>query len=247
MEITEAVWEKRNLDKIVAEVDVASSDLNDFLAQAEELESEFDYIVLRIPTGDLNLLFALQSKGYFFAEALIKCRSNIKNLAYQPLYQRVLDVTTSDPVTPFELELVIEQVDKEMFTTDRISLDPGFGTRLGARRYVGMIKDELGAGAIMYSIKFRGEVAGFFILREKPNSNGEYLANLGGIFPKFQNVGLGMVMNILEIQNVANLGGRSIETTFSTNNRGALATHLELGYTLIEQKYILVKHRRLDG
>jgi hypothetical protein len=247
MKIVEAVWEKRNLDKLVAEIDVSNGDLEDFLNKSKEFEVKFDYIVVKIPTGNLDLLFTLQRNGYFFAETIIKCRSKIQNLAFNPVYQRVLDVTTSNPATPFELGLVLEQVDKEMFTTDRISLDPVFGTKLGARRYAGMIKDELGAGAIMHSVNFRGENAGFFMLREKPYSDGEYLANLGGIFPKFQNVGLGMVMNILEIQSVANLGGLSLETTFSTNNRGALATHLELGYTLIDQKYILVKHRRLDG
>lgn len=246
MEIREAVWEKRNLDKKVVEIDMQSEDFSDFLSQVEDLEFNYEYIVVKIPTGNLKLLFDLQAMGYFFAEALIRCRINVNEFELKPLYQRIMKVTSVRLATPFEQEFIVEQVKREMFVTDRVSLDPKFGTRLGARRYVGLIQDELGAGAHLYSINFRGDCAGFYILREKPKSVSGYVANLGGIFPKFQNVGLGIVMNIFEIQSVANLGGSFIETTFSSNNRGALATHLKLGYTLLEQKYVLVKHRRAD-
>jgi hypothetical protein len=241
VEIVEAIWEKRNLNRKVVEVTISSDELSEFISSEEEIESNNEYIVVKIPTGDLNLLFGLQARGYLFTEALIRCRVNVKKFAFNPFYQRILDVTSTGLTNQSEKKSVFEEIKGQMFVTDRVSLDPMFGAELGSSRYVGMLQDELTAGAQLYSINFRGELAGFYVLREK--RSGEFVANLGGIFPRFQNVGLGVAMNIFEIQSVANLGGSFVETTFSSNNRGALATHLELGYTLIEQKYVLTKHR----
>ena len=108
MEIVEAVWEKRNLDKKVVEIDMQSEDFSDFLFQVEDLEFNYEYIVVKIPAGNLNLLFDLQTMGYFFAEALIRCRINVNEFELTPLYQRIMKVTSVRLATPVEQEFIVE-------------------------------------------------------------------------------------------------------------------------------------------
>ena len=244
MKIVDATWEKRNLDIRAVEVHLAENEVDDFLLMSSSLEREYDYLLLKIPVGDIGLLIALQENGFFFAETIIKCQARVDSLRIKPIYTRVLNFTSAELASKEEQDLIKTNIKKEMFVTDRISLDPRFGANSGANRYVGMLEDEQRAGGKLFVLKFRDECAGFFTLKKKPDTKNVYVAALGGIFPEFQNIGLGAIMNILELNSVANMGGQIVETAFSTNNRAAMATHLELGYNLISQEYVLVKHAR---
>lgn len=68
MKIVKAHWEKKNINKNCLEIAVEENDTNeDVLKKLKLLKA--DYKVIKIPTNNVSLLFALQKKGFFFYRA----------------------------------------------------------------------------------------------------------------------------------------------------------------------------------
>ena len=64
MKIVKAHWEKRNINKNCLEITVEENDTNkDVLKKLKPLKA--DYKVIKIPTNNVSLLFALQKEGFF--------------------------------------------------------------------------------------------------------------------------------------------------------------------------------------
>lgn len=68
MKTVKAHWEKRNINKNCLEITVEEKDINeDVLKKLKPLKA--DYKVIKIPTNNVSLLFALQKEGFFFYRA----------------------------------------------------------------------------------------------------------------------------------------------------------------------------------
>ena len=72
MKIVKAYWEKRNIKKNCFEITVDENDTHEYVLKKLKLVKG-DYKVIKIPTNNVKLLFALQKRGFFFIELYTKC------------------------------------------------------------------------------------------------------------------------------------------------------------------------------
>ena len=239
MKIISAVWEKRNLGVSCVEVTLDSDDdmcvVDQSLAQIDT-----DYLVVKIPCNRADLLFQLQTRGFTVAEVLSTCCHDGQLAPLSRVQQKILDSLTCIRASPDDLETIYSELKNGMFTTDRVAVDPKFGIESAGRRYAGWLSDGLARGSHVYRLSHKNLHVGFFVI--EPRTPYEWHATLGGVFPQHQRGGFGYFMNYLEVTTAVAQGAKRIFTSFSSNNTAISAIHFVLGYRLIQQQYVLIRH-----
>lgn len=239
MKIIDAVWEVRNLGISVTEIEVGANDTYQELVH-EIINDYSDYTVLKVPTSRSDLLFPIAQHQFIFVEMSIKCAFEGKTPKLSSLRERYLKNLSIQTMSQEEIAETKNEIKNKMFISDRIAIDPFFSLERSANRYIGWIDDELNKGGFIYSLRFKNINVGFFICRMVDN---DFICSLGGIFPKFQGIGLGYFLNYFEILTGFENGAKRIITTYSSNNLDSQSIHLDLGYKIISQFYVFVKHR----
>lgn len=240
MEIVDAYWEKRNLGVTSVEANAGQDDTPETISAALAERHE-QYVVVKLPVGKVDCLLALQAQGYRFIEMMSICYHDGILPPLSSVQRRMLDALSCSDATEQELAQVFVNVEQGMFQDDRVSLDPMFSAKQSATRYRGWITDEIVAGSSILAIRMKGNLVGFFVLKIRDNA-GNFFASLGGVFPRYQNVGLGYFMNYLEVVEARRRGGQLVYTAFSSNNPKIAAIHYSLGYKISRQYYVLVRH-----
>lgn len=239
MKIVEATWEKRNLGIKVLEVEIESNDeISTVIEEIDELTA--DYMVVKVPTKLANLISPIQSAGFEFIEVLTHSIFDSELPTLDNLEERFLSNLHSSPISDSNRTLLESAVLSGMFNTDRISLDSKFDQFMSANRYLGMINDESSKGAVVYEITYKGDFIGFYVLRLINEIT--CLSSVGGVLPKYQNKGIGVLMNYLQIMNSYKLGAIQVLSTFSSNNVAATVIHWKYAYRLAKQEYVFIKH-----
>ena len=239
MKTVKAHWEKRNINKNCLEITVEEKDINeDVLKKLKPLKA--DYKVIKIPTNNVSLLFALQKEGFFFIELVTTCLYSGELPKLNEIQKKILSNLKYKKMLPLDIKYLDNELDKNLFLTDRVSLDPEFSKSIGNKRYKEWIKDEIKKNSILYKLIYKKNDCGFFMIKKIDKKN--FSAPLGGIYQKYQNSGFGFFLNYFEIMEAQKLGGVNTLTAFSSNNLGASSIHYSLGYKIHDQKYILVKH-----
>ena len=241
MKIVDAYWEKRNLGVITYELTVESPDDQNRIKEFEKT-SDYEYLVIKIPAQLLPALLSLQDEGYQFIEMNTVCSYDCnKPYSLIGIQKRLYDSISYEKMSNDDIEYLFMRITEGMFVTDRVYIDAFFRKRQSAKRYIGWIQDEISRGANLYSILYKDKKVGFFGLSQVKDN--ECFAFLGGVFPEYQRIGIGVIMNCFEIDEAKRQGAKRVITSFSSNNRGAYAVHLALNYTLIDNYYVFIKHR----
>lgn len=239
MKVIEAKWEKRNLGVVAYEISVEESDtLIDLKTTLDKLVSE--YTVVKIPTYRAELLFETNSLKLTFVEMVTKCHYTGQTPALNGIHKRIIESLTCQEMGPENQRKLFAEVENGLFKADRVAIDPDFGIAKSSARYAGWIKDELDLGATIYEITRESEFVGFFLLRKIDNRRS--VSNLAGLVGKFQKSGMGYALNYFEIEKSSSIGADSVISTFSSNNRGASAIHMSMGYVLDSQNYVYIRH-----
>jgi hypothetical protein len=239
MKITHAEWEKRNLGVSCVEVTMDSDDdLNNVDQSLAQIEAE--YLVIKIPCSRTDLLFRLQKSGFTVVEVLSTCSHDGQLDQLTRVQQKIHDSLTCTRASSDDLERIYSELKNGMFTTDRVAVDPKFGIESAGRRYAGWLSDGLRCGSHVYSLTNKNLHVGFFVM--EPRTPHEWHATLGGVFPQHQRSGFGYFINYLEVTTAVAQGAKRIFTSFSSNNPAISAIHFVLGYRLILQQYVLIRH-----
>ncbi len=239
MKVIEATWEKRNLGKRVLEIELEFGDTVSAVTDAIDINNP-DYVVIKVPSKLGELVGPIQLSGFKFVEVLNHTIFDSKLPNLNQFEKRFLSSLVTSPISPANKEILESTITAGLFNTDRISLDTKFDQKSSTNRYLGMITDEISKGAILYEITYKHDFIGFFLLRLLDQEN--CLSSLGGVIPKFQNKGVGVLMNYLQIQNSYDLGATRVLSTFSSNNVPATLIHWKYDYRLVKQEYIFTKH-----
>jgi len=239
MKVVHASWEKRNLGIDCNEVEIESHDTVEAI-ENDLLQAETEYTVAKIPAGMIEILFYVQRKGYYFIETMTSCYHAGESFSLTPAEMRFVNRIRYEEMTSQDRDYVFSRIEEGLFETDRIALDPCFTKVQANQRYIGWISDELERGASLFKLMNLERPVGFFCI--KSAGAGICFAFLGGIYPEFARAGFGVPMNFYEIEEGMKRGAKRILSSYSSNNRGAAAIHLKMGYVLIEQYHVLVKH-----
>lgn len=237
MKIIDAIWEKENLGVTSKEVLVDLDDSVDVVKTGLAPLND-QYIVVKVPASQFGITALVQDMGYKFVEEMIEVEHDLHEVKRNRILQRLYDSLDYKEMDASDIEKLYSEVDKGMFSTDRISNDPHFSVELSARRYKNWIKSMLNSGAIPYVMSYKGEPAGFIILTTKDKI--VYHSVLGGGYEKFRKTGLGMVQKEQEI--VKSLGGKFVSTNVSSNNVNQCKALLANGYTVRNINHVFVKH-----
>ena len=237
MKIIDSVWEKENLGVTSKEVVVElGDDLEIFSKVIKDLKAQ--YLVLKIPSGETDMMRSAQNAGYFYIENLIEVEHDLHEFIRSTVHQRLYDSLDYRQMDQKDVEMLYYEISKGMFSNDRISNDPKFSKELSAKRYSNWVGTLLKEGALPYVMLYKGEPAGFIILTSKDTIT--YYSVLGGGYEKFRKTGLGMVQKEQEI--VRELGGKRLTTKVSSNNLNQLKALLANGFTITRIDNVFIKH-----
>lgn len=240
MKIVDCKWELENLGCRVAEVAVSS--LDDFEASAIcQIEKDYNYIVIKAESKDLSLYKKLGDLGYRFVETQISLQVSIQRFC-------ITDNSILQCQMPFfqfkyiedenVMRKALERMTNDMYSTDRISLDPLFGSDFGLRRYRNWSYTEFLKGSPCYQMMYRNECAGMAVLRLSGNKVEGLLA---GLYTDFQDAGLGLMIPTLPLL-FKGTDYKVYSTNVSSNNLPIIQAHLFHNYKVTKFRYVFTKH-----
>lgn len=240
MKIVNAIWEKRNLGLYCNELTIETEDTVETI-ERDVPKYEKEYTVVKIPTGQVELVYSLQKLGFVFIETLTTCYHTGEHFNLNRIQQRILDQVKYIKMHSPDIDFLFNEIKRGIFTTDRISVDPYFTAEQANNRYVYWLKDELNKGSLVYKLTYGDKDIGFFTL--KRTSASEFFAFLSGNYSEYLFSGFGFCAHYFEVTEAIRLGAKRVMTSFSSNNRGAASIHFSMGHILHKQYYVFVKHR----
>lgn len=241
MKIIDAVWEKRNLGVSCVEIEIEKND--NAKSVIEEIRKRTErYQVIKNCIGRTDISIAVQNEGFYYIETLFEtgrklngrpeppeiCKPFVKNIDYHI-------------ATDSEEQHVLEEINRgDIFSTDRIALDPEFSRQLAGRRYALWMKDVLSDNrAYMVISSYKGENIGFNIYVDKGSY---YDMLLGGLFYDWLESGLGFVNSYSGIMSAYEQGARRLKSHVSSNNFTMLKLHLLFGLHIHSMTSNYIKH-----
>lgn len=237
MKIINAIWEKRNLGvntiEVTFEQDDSAEEVDAFL---KEIKTE--YIVLKLPTYLTSLLPIVQNRGYSYIEDMVYFVSYLPTLHMNPIQKRLYDSVTVENMTSKDMDVLYDEIQKGLFDSDRIYLDPYFNHKTAMERYINWIKDEYEKKTEFLKYVYKGNDIGFFALREL--DNGHYTSFIGGIYKEYRKGGIGAVVKAPA--EVKKRNGKKLSTSVSTNNIAQVKSLVMNGYILENITHTFIKH-----
>jgi ribosomal protein S18 acetylase RimI-like enzyme len=241
MKIINAFWERKNLGINAYEVEFENGDeIETFVARINDL-ADAEYIVAKLPIGNLGINKIFTDIGFMFAECIIKIGINVNDYII-PAKLKKINLDISYTLADYEsVNFICGRIEENIFNTDRVALDSAFGLKLANKRYSNWIKDEFNNNSSsIYTLKFKRNNIGFFGLKKKSEHGIEIF--LAGIFNEFKEFGLGFGMISKSIEAAQNLGFNYIYTHISSNNFEVLRLYMQLGFSPLGIKNIFIKN-----
>jgi hypothetical protein len=237
--VVDAVWEQRNLGVSCAEITLGPADGLDALEPVLDGLTK-EYQVVKVPAGRLDVMQALQSRGFTFVEAALEVEHRFDLPELTGVLRRLVDSVEYVELGDDDWQRVAERIHGGLFETDRVFLDPMFSPDQAASRYVNWMRDELDRGASLYELRFRSEGVAFFLFREGGDRVGYSV--LSGLYEAAQTPGLGTVLlhQILVEGSRRNL--RLLSSSISGNNLPVVKTHVALGFSILAVHYVYIRH-----
>lgn len=243
MKVTDAVWETRNLGVRTFEIMIEQGDTIDNFVHihSELLKKEAQYIVIKMPSNKNDFLYMLPKYGYTFVETIFYTSLKVKNYQVpKALEQMDRNFTLTEVIDNTHLERVLSEVEKGIFDTDRISMDPNFSKEQSARRYVNWIRDMTKARDCIFEVNLSNQPFGFFTLKQIDQDR--VYPVLLGCYEEYKDKGLGALLVKKCNDYIWSLGYKEITTCLSSNNINIFKCNLLFGTQISSIYYTFVKY-----
>lgn len=244
MKVTDCYWELDNLGKKVAEVSVEVNDIFDKNV-FDEINSSYQYVVVKVPMNMPGFNFGLSSLGFSLIETQINISKRYKDFNFDDKLVRNVSphVSTKRVETKEELDEIINQITPDMFSTDRIYLDPHFPHDASSKRYINWMRNDFEKGKAVVNKHYYDDINvgfGFSHIGEDGVKHGV----LGGVFEKYQDMGLGIMTTCLGfiMAHKTNTPFKVMKTAVSSNNPGVWHYYSHFGFKIDYMTYVFVKH-----
>lgn len=242
MRIVDAFWEKRNLGVSCYELQMETNDILEQVINEYQGLEEKQYMVARIPSARYDLVQYFQSSGFQFIEAAITLRHDLQNISIPRRLLRICEKCSWAVMDSNDIQQLYEEIEKGIFKTDRIYIDPNFSKKQAAQRYVFWIQDLVKQGNIPYKVSYSGEVVGFFLNKEK--EVGVYDGLLAATYSAFEGTGMGYCIQYAGMQSVIERNAKEYIGHISGNNPKVMHVLLSIGFSIDKIDYILIKHSK---
>lgn len=233
-----------NLGDSCVEIDVPSYEIID-PKDIEKVSRDFDYVVVKVDPFNYSCNNALGSLGFIFFETQIGLSKEYKDFDFSNQFIKMISRKLDfDEIESEEgLKHVLELITDDMFSTDRIYLDPYYGREKGVIRYKNWIRSVCEKkNSHLYIIRVGSTEIGFGLSIENNTGVWDYL--LGGIFKKYQNVGYGLLTSASPFlfANNKEYHLSKVITDISSNNMPVVKFYNILNYSIDRFRYVFVKH-----
>ena len=218
MQFIDAIWEFKNTGKHTCELVFEAGD--DFYSYpAELINNQYEFSVAKVPAGNLGLIHKLEEEGYRYLENQLLIEFDVSQVS--SLYEEwssQLAAFSCDVVEEEELmEKILDEIENNMFETDRYSLDPLMGGKVSSVRYRNWLRSLLDHGTTdIYIMKRNNVDVGFFTIKQET----ERLSTcpIAGIFSDYKNRGYFLALAFLWLKASSERGYKRLSTSISTNN-----------------------------
>ncbi len=241
MKIIDAFWEKRNLGIDTMEFEIESGDTLENIQQTISA-NEKQYNVVKVESGNFNIKNTLYKMGYIQAESMFKLVYNSKISSVTPAVKNIADRITYEPMNDDDIEKMFREIERGMFTTDRIALDPHFSVKIANKRYINWIKDEIEKGACLLKGIYENDVFSFSIYKKLKNNT--TFAFLGGTYLDYQSFGLAIPATYKNTRTIASLERGKLISYVSSNNYNSLVCDIAAGYIIKGVADVYIKHNK---
>ncbi len=246
MQIIDAFWEKRNIGVDAVEMRVSVDDLSDIRSIVDRINSdEFTgkYVTIKLPTGNLEIVHALENIGFRFMETQFHMEKSLVDYEPPATLAKMRNALVQQYIEKTEQawHSVTDLMSDDMFHTDRIYLDPKLVRDTSCRRYRNWIMDLVNdPNAHLFLYTFKDSPVGFGLVKMDPET---HIVDdlLEGIFEQYQNTGFGFMMFDLALKYYQQHGMNKLITSISSNNQPIVNLDLFFGYTIASQEYVLRK------
>ena len=245
MKTIDCYWEKVNLNESCLEIDIAPDETIDEAVLIDAMEG-YDYIVVKIDPFHYQNNAFLTRNGFIFMETQISITKRFSDFDFSnKLISLICKKVTFKEVTTNEgLNQVLESISPNMFTTDRIFLDPHYSEEKGFVRYKNWIKTSFGKkDTHLYTFSVGNKAIGFGIYSEQ--ALGEWNYFLGGIYEKYQRMGFGLLTPASPFLYAKSMGLELsvVHTDISSNNMPVVKLYNSLNYSVTKFRYVFIKHK----
>lgn len=237
MRVINEKLEKRNLGVETISINVDVDDEYDNVRKTIA-QTNAQYLVLKIPSIRTDLTPLASEFGYMFVEDMLFMEHDLHEITRTALQQRLYDIAKVSPMNENDFNILYNEINDGSFTFDRISNDPYFGQEIANKRFINWLNDEKNRGAEFLKVSIKGEMSGFFTIREI--ESGIYTSALGGTFKKWRRGGLGT--NVQTPEEVKKRGGKKVVLGVSTNNMIQIRALIQNGYFPVRANHIFIKH-----
>lgn len=241
MKVVNALWDQRNFGIRCAEVELSlDDDKNSCQAEFERTEQSYDYISVKVPSSRTDLTWMMSELGYSYVEDMMFFEHDLHEIKRSPLQQRVYDSVHISEMTEDDYPILFKEIDAGSFSFDRISNDPWFKPQDSIVRFHNWLNDERERGAIFLKGQIKGEMSGFFTIREIDKEKKIFTSALGGTFMKWRKGGLGT--NVQTPDEVKKRGGKKLVLGVSTNNMIQIRALIQNEFFPTKVNHVFVKH-----
>jgi ribosomal protein S18 acetylase RimI-like enzyme len=240
LNIIEASWEIENLNRNTAEIIIESTDDIANFHKVFSMKS-YEYVVAKVSNKNQKALQKLQKEGFCFIETQISLTINVLDDTIDRFQTVAKNINFEKVYLKDDLNIILDNITEDMFTTDRIALDPRFGVKVANQRYKNWIYSEFGKSNIeVFRINKKDKIIGFVMTNN--SGSGEVNILLGGIYSKYQGQGYGYNIVYQPIKHYSATGKSVLKTKVSSNNMDVIRFYIALGYKIEGMDYILIKH-----
>lgn len=243
MQVQDCPWEIENIGKKTVQLNYALKDIYN----SEEVNGAiagYQYVVAKVPCGNISCLLGLQNDGFRVMETQLSVSMKMKDFPFDDSLLNLFLPRLSYEVVKDEngLQRVLDRMTPNMFSTDRIYLDPKFGPEVGLNRYRNWTRTEFQHGASLSELKIDNESLGFCLLK----MNGSTLHSLlVGVYEEYQGKGFGLLTPASSCLFPKMMGYNNIKkckTAISSNNKPVVAVYNYLNFKIDDMEYVIVKH-----
>lgn len=249
MRIVEATWERRNLGCEAFEVSLTRGDFVDMgsvISRLDERRYADAFVTVKLPVGNLSAVHRLEDEGFRFVETQFQIGYDLSQYRCPPAVADFVSpvVQVEVPKNLQDWKCVADLITPDLFETDRIALDPCFGTDVGCVRYKNWLLDLVtDTDAHLYVFHLpdnQDDLLGFTLTREIGKVSH---AVLGGVFAHCKIPGVGVSIWNQYLKNSESRGFVRIETAVSSNNPAVLIMDSVLGYVIEKMTYVMRRNK----
>jgi len=240
LKVTNATWEKRNLGVDCNEINIEDKDTVESVKKELPL-NETQYTVVKVPSGEFDMMFLLQELGYTYIESSINLVHDLKEIRLNPLQKRVMDSISYSKMNNKDIDKLFAEIRKGIFTTDRIYIDPYFTHDQAANRYINWISDELDKGSEIFKLTYKSDSIGFFTFKDIGNNT--CYPFLAGMYKDYLKSGLGLSTIEKPLKEAKKRKFIKYSTFISSNNISTFSAHVALNFSFKQIYHVYIKHK----